>query len=337
MESHEMFEIISEIIQESFKDHPETKIIRNFKIDNVSNRLREIDILLILTVNGYEINIAIECKDYQSRVPVKEIEAYHSKCLRIKNLNKKVFIAKNGFQKDAINAAEDFGIQLYTLNEVTKEELSKWTQYKSITAFKSHKQIKLLKICGKQKGTFEGDSKEMLLFTAKHRKGIELKQFLLEFNEEKIPGRVIMLTDDSFGDFNLEFQITFPIGLYVYRNLIYDLKHIHFEIQYRFEEVKSKTVFNTYKESNAEVNVLEMATNFSEIGETVSLVRKDRSNIIELIAIDKDNNKAIDRIDLMNESNNLNVRITDSAIIVTNNFVKKKLITHDDDRITPSS
>ena len=52
--------------------------------------------------------IAIECKDYEKPVPVKDIEAFNTKCDRIKSINKKIFVSKNGYQKDAIPKIKRF-------------------------------------------------------------------------------------------------------------------------------------------------------------------------------------------------------------------------------------
>lgn len=64
------------LIEESFKDSQNTTIYSNHKIQNKDGRNREFDILITTKVNEYEINIAIECKDYKSKVSVDKIEAF---------------------------------------------------------------------------------------------------------------------------------------------------------------------------------------------------------------------------------------------------------------------
>ena len=114
------------LIQESLKNVPETKVFSNYKIPNKSGRKRELDVLIKSSVNNIEILIAIECKDYKTAIPVEKIEAFKSKCDRIKGISKKIFVAANGYQADAYEAANDFDIDLYNLDEICESEIVKW-------------------------------------------------------------------------------------------------------------------------------------------------------------------------------------------------------------------
>ncbi|MCB0853259.1 MAG: restriction endonuclease, partial [Bacteroidetes bacterium] len=96
---------------------------------------REIDILIKSSINGMEILIAIECKNFKKPIPVEKIEAFHSKCLRIKGISKKVFVSSNGYQADAFGAAKDFEIDLYHLNEISQNAIVEWLpQIKQLNA-----------------------------------------------------------------------------------------------------------------------------------------------------------------------------------------------------------
>lgn len=117
------FERTMRLIQEAFKDSASTQILSNYKIPNESGNNREIDILIISKINDFEIYIAIECKDYSKKIPVEKIEAFQSKCDRIKQINKKIFISSNGFQSDAINSATYYGIELLTATELSRDYL----------------------------------------------------------------------------------------------------------------------------------------------------------------------------------------------------------------------
>ncbi|MBL7558631.1 restriction endonuclease [Olleya sp. YSTF-M6] len=120
------------LIQETLKDSENTKIFNNYKIENESGQKREIDILIVSSINDFDIKIAIECKDYNKKVPVKEIEAFESKCDRIKQINKKVFVSTNGYQTDAINTAKYYGIELHTANKLKKEDIQSWFPIKQM-------------------------------------------------------------------------------------------------------------------------------------------------------------------------------------------------------------
>lgn len=119
-------EKVIRLIHETLKDIPNTIIHSNYKIKNVSGRKREFDIFIETTINDIRIQIAIECKEYKSPISVEKIEAFKSKCDRIPSINKKVFVSQSGYQADSINAAKEFGIDLYDLKDIGQEEILKW-------------------------------------------------------------------------------------------------------------------------------------------------------------------------------------------------------------------
>lgn len=125
-------EKIVALIQESLKSFPDVQILPNYRIKNKSGRKREIDVLLITDINGFEIKIAIECKDYKSSIPVEKIEAFNSKCARIEGVSKKVFVSTNGYQADSIEAAKDFEIELFDLEDISTDEILKWLPVKQL-------------------------------------------------------------------------------------------------------------------------------------------------------------------------------------------------------------
>ena len=112
-----------QLIEETFKDSENTQIFRNHKIENNNGDKREIDVLIKTSISGYDIIIAIECKDYEERIKVEKIEAFESKCNSIKKINRKIFISKNGFQRAAINTAKSCGIELMTANKLSSDYL----------------------------------------------------------------------------------------------------------------------------------------------------------------------------------------------------------------------
>lgn len=131
----ESLENIIALIQETLKDSPNTRVFKNYKIENTSGRDREIDVLIEANINGFDLKIAIECKDYKNRVSVEKIEAFEGKCNRIKSINKKVFVSSNGFQADAMNAAKEFGIELQVAEKLNSDAILNWFPITNI-AFK---------------------------------------------------------------------------------------------------------------------------------------------------------------------------------------------------------
>ena len=138
------------LIQETIKNLPNTIVFQNYLIENTDHRKREFDVFIKSTINNLAINIAIECKDYKSAVPVEKLEAFNSKCLRVKGISKKVFVSTNGYQADCYGAAKEFDIDLYHLSDLSKETISKWFPIVQLkTNIKLHTPFKLT-IVGKK-------------------------------------------------------------------------------------------------------------------------------------------------------------------------------------------
>lgn len=119
-------ESIVALIQETLKNSPNTRVLKNHKIQNKDGGKREFDVFIESNVSGYSINIAIECKDYNKPVPVKEIEAFNSKCNSFTKINKKIFISSSGFQTGAITSANNFGIELQVAEKLNADAILNW-------------------------------------------------------------------------------------------------------------------------------------------------------------------------------------------------------------------
>lgn len=128
-----LLERIVRLVQETLKNSSETEILSNHKLVNSSGEKREFDIVVQSRINDLNIIIAIECKDYKRPVPAEKIEAFESKCNRIKTINKKVFVSNSGYQSGAITAAIDFGIELQTANKINQNVVKSWFPVKKLT------------------------------------------------------------------------------------------------------------------------------------------------------------------------------------------------------------
>ena len=110
-------------IQEYFKDSPNTRIIPNAKLRNRSGVEREIDVFVQAKVQGVEIGIAFECKDYSNKVSVEKVDAFAQKCRELPHINKKVMVSSSGFTNGAKNEAQGQKIELYQLDAVPYEAI----------------------------------------------------------------------------------------------------------------------------------------------------------------------------------------------------------------------
>lgn len=62
------------------------------------------------------------------------LSGFINKCQRISGISKKIFVATNSFQADAFNAAKDFDIELYNLNEIEYQDIIDWFPIKQLKA-----------------------------------------------------------------------------------------------------------------------------------------------------------------------------------------------------------
>lgn len=117
-------ERIVRLLQEFKKTDSATKIFSNHKIKNRNGVEREFDIFIMTNVMGYNVSIAIECKDHKNRkITMNEVEAFDKKCDGFNYINKKIFISKEGFQSGAIIEAKSLGIELYEIDTLNENEI----------------------------------------------------------------------------------------------------------------------------------------------------------------------------------------------------------------------
>jgi predicted helicase len=115
MKNGKFLEEVVRIIHETLKADAQVVITKNRKVRDRHGDKREFDVFIEGTVNDEAINIAIECKDHSRKVSVSHIEAYITKCDRVPNIYKKMFVSRNGYTSGAIKAAADRDVVLYTL------------------------------------------------------------------------------------------------------------------------------------------------------------------------------------------------------------------------------
>lgn len=317
---YKIFEKVNQLIQESFKTDDFTEVLCNFRIPNRKGTKRELDILIKSVVNNSKIQIAIECKDHKRKIGEPSIEAFKSKCDSIPNINKKIFVSAKGFSKGAIDAAKDYDIDLYRLEEINLDTIKNWIIFRSFNAFVTHREVKITKICADDYSEFEGTIERPFIVDYNHRKGIYLNDFVGKFIEDNIPGKVIFMTKDSYESLDFEFYIKHPNALFIYKNKIKKLKHIHFNIKHTFSPVESKVIVNRFQSGDENDEILNTATIVSENGDIFSLVRRDKSNKVELITNHEEGFETVDEIDFMHQPENLTIKITKAAI-----FIKEKM------------
>jgi hypothetical protein len=120
------------LIQEVLKDTDSTIVYTNARLANRGGSKREFDVLIETKVNNFILKIAIECKDFKRPVSVDKIEAFITKCNRVPDINKKVFVSTSGYQKDAIIAAKEYGVDLYKIEDIDSSTILDWFPIKQL-------------------------------------------------------------------------------------------------------------------------------------------------------------------------------------------------------------
>jgi len=94
----------------------------DFIKDNVTGKLREVDISIRGCVGSHDILVVIECRDRKTKQGVEWIEQISEKTRDI-GANKVIAVSSVGFTASAINKAKVKNIDLYTFKEVKPDNV----------------------------------------------------------------------------------------------------------------------------------------------------------------------------------------------------------------------
>jgi hypothetical protein len=177
MKSHEIFETVVHVVQTAFKEHPNATVHKRYKVLNRAGRKREIDVLIMNAIDREEHTIAIECKDLKRPVSVTTVEAFKAKCERIPSVKRMIIVSRSGFQKDAINAAKEFGIELHGLERITHEHVKSWYNQKSVGYVSWQNEFIKIIPCFED-GEVRSVSGDDLLYLPNGPQGVELMDML---------------------------------------------------------------------------------------------------------------------------------------------------------------
>jgi len=268
-------------------------------------------------VNGFKIKIAIECKEHKRKVGSSLIEAFHGKCLRIPDINKKVLVSSNGFTKGAIETAEDFDIELFTLEKLSVDSIKNWIIIKKFQALKSNRVARVTRLCSELIAELDGKIDTPTLITHEFKKGIFIKDYLLHFVTTELPGKVVIFGGRKIDELTLDLVIEFNKAIYINKNKVYKLSHIHFQLIHTFEKIESTIEQKKLSKIDTKSEILETATMLTERGDIFSLIKKSNSNLLELITNKGEDFVVAHTIDLENQNDDFNVTIGKDAIILS--------------------
>jgi hypothetical protein len=123
MQAGKALEHLVAAIQEHLKDNPNAKVTLNEKLPNRSGNKREIDVFVQTKVNGENIGIAFECKDYKRKVTEPTIDAFWAKINDLPQVHKGIIVTTTGYTKGAQKEAKSHNIGLYLIDDLPLNEI----------------------------------------------------------------------------------------------------------------------------------------------------------------------------------------------------------------------
>lgn len=119
------------------KMFPDTLIQHNVRRDGLlSKTKRQIDILIEGKIAGFDLRIIVDCKLFNKRVDVKDVESFLSFLQDLK-ASKGILITNNGYSEAAYNRATNDS-QDIELRIINFSDLDKWQGFIAIPYSKSH-------------------------------------------------------------------------------------------------------------------------------------------------------------------------------------------------------
>lgn len=93
-----------------------TKVLHNIKLKGKSGCEHQIDVYWEYEIAGNKHQVAIECKNYDSLVPIGEVRDFHGVLTDLNNVNG-IMVSKKGYQSGAKKYAQEYGISLIELRQ----------------------------------------------------------------------------------------------------------------------------------------------------------------------------------------------------------------------------
>ncbi|MBW8244017.1 restriction endonuclease [Muricauda oceani] len=120
-----------EVLVESLEKHALNKegVISSpgYLMDEVTNQMREVDVLIETKIGTSNISIVLECRDRKMKQDLTWIEQLNSKLKDI-NADKIIAVSSSGFSKSALEKAKRYGIETRSFDEIDKNIIESWWQ-----------------------------------------------------------------------------------------------------------------------------------------------------------------------------------------------------------------
>lgn len=127
MQKWKFFEQIISLIEHGLKTDESTIVSHDIRLIDQLGIKRQIDVYIVTQINGHPVRVVVECKDHANRIKLKDIDDFDSKTKRLA-IDKRIYVAKTGYQAGAVKAAKALGIELCTLSDISSETVKSWLQ-----------------------------------------------------------------------------------------------------------------------------------------------------------------------------------------------------------------
>jgi hypothetical protein len=124
-------------------------------IDLVSGQKREVDVCIETRVANHSVVISLECRDHGRPQPIGWIEEMHAKHSRLPT-NVLVLVSSSGFTRNALAAAQSYGMETVIPEELTDERAEKIANRLRYTTLDL--QITSVHVCAEPTGTEEDET-----------------------------------------------------------------------------------------------------------------------------------------------------------------------------------
>ncbi len=295
------FEKLNYLIQQAMKESLNTKVYFNHFINGIKGRRRQFDIYIESQVNGFDFNIAIECKDEGRKIEVGKIESFSMKCDACK-IDKRIMISPVGFSIGARDTADEYRIKLYTLSEISSETILEWVNVEEIKKVGTNFHIERVIITLDNNSSFTVGSKEWPDDSKVVNKEGEftLKDFIMDNYDALYSNMMNHLTKlfenkistvkegEYLHYFDLENIATQDIGVRLVdkKENLHQIIKIHFFIKSITKvEKPEKTNIRKFKQLESENGIDVVSSSFINT-ETLNLIKKNELDDYEVFLTD---------------------------------------------------
>jgi len=103
------------------------RVEHDVKLEDRFGQSRQIDVYWEYSLGGIIHKVGVECRNYNSSIPVEKIDAFATKVQDLR-LSKGIMVSVKGFQSGAVSKAEHHGISLIEMREITDEDFEGYLQ-----------------------------------------------------------------------------------------------------------------------------------------------------------------------------------------------------------------